>query len=409
MTDRNSTADFIKKAIAIHGDNYDYSNSIYINSRTKIKITCTEHGDFLQLAKSHLQGYGCKECGKLKVVENNKKQVMVFEDFEQRASKKHNHLFSYSKDRYVKAREKVGVHCQEHGWFYQKGVEHLRGKGCPDCSKDRLKIVPRRVVRACKEVHDNKYDYGLVVASVYLSDDILIICREHGQFSCKLSSHLKGFGCFDCAKEKMEQKRKELDEKKGVERINSLLARRDSFICKANDVHSGRYSYEDVVYKDLKTNVIITCALHGEFNQRIERHLAGRGCPQCGADESCGWSRSSYIKMCKARSGGRALLYVVTMHSNSESFIKIGITHKSIKERFCGNNKIPYDVRSLYIIEGTAGYIFDLEKRLHKIVARYRYQPNIRFGGHTECFTTIKPIEKLLKKLASTEQIQLTA
>ena len=36
--------DFISKAIAIHGNKYDYSKVNYLNSRTKVCIICPEHG-----------------------------------------------------------------------------------------------------------------------------------------------------------------------------------------------------------------------------------------------------------------------------------------------------------------------------------------------------------------------------
>lgn len=54
---------FIKEAIKVHDCKYDYSKTNYINSNTKIKITCLTHGDFEQSPKSHLYGRGCPDCG----------------------------------------------------------------------------------------------------------------------------------------------------------------------------------------------------------------------------------------------------------------------------------------------------------------------------------------------------------
>ena len=34
------TLNFIQKAKKIYGDRFDYSNTVYINSRTKIEIIC---------------------------------------------------------------------------------------------------------------------------------------------------------------------------------------------------------------------------------------------------------------------------------------------------------------------------------------------------------------------------------
>lgn len=48
--------DFIKRAIAVHRDKYDYSKVEYINKRTKVSIVCKEHGEFKQFPADHLNG-----------------------------------------------------------------------------------------------------------------------------------------------------------------------------------------------------------------------------------------------------------------------------------------------------------------------------------------------------------------
>lgn len=48
----------------IHGNKFDYTKSVYVNSKTPIVITCKIHGDFQQLPSEHLQGKGCKYCTK---------------------------------------------------------------------------------------------------------------------------------------------------------------------------------------------------------------------------------------------------------------------------------------------------------------------------------------------------------
>lgn len=63
---RMTTEEFIKKATDRHEGFYSYTRSNYINSRTKISITCPIHGDFEQQAGGHLEGYGCQKCGDLK-------------------------------------------------------------------------------------------------------------------------------------------------------------------------------------------------------------------------------------------------------------------------------------------------------------------------------------------------------
>jgi hypothetical protein len=56
--------DFVEAAKKVHGDKYDYSDVIYSNMHSRITIGCPIHGDFIQLAQSHLKRSGCRACRK---------------------------------------------------------------------------------------------------------------------------------------------------------------------------------------------------------------------------------------------------------------------------------------------------------------------------------------------------------
>lgn len=61
---RNRTTDeFISEALKLHGDKYDYSRVQYAGSNTKVSIICRIHGEYLQTPHSHLSGAGCPVCG----------------------------------------------------------------------------------------------------------------------------------------------------------------------------------------------------------------------------------------------------------------------------------------------------------------------------------------------------------
>jgi Zn finger protein HypA/HybF involved in hydrogenase expression len=59
-----TTAQFIEKALLVHGNKYDYSNVNYINNTTKVEILCNTHGIFLQRPSNHMRnnGDGCPKC-----------------------------------------------------------------------------------------------------------------------------------------------------------------------------------------------------------------------------------------------------------------------------------------------------------------------------------------------------------
>ena len=55
-----ASEEFVAKAIRIHGDLYDYTDTIYSGSRKQLSIFCNSCGtDFTQIAGNHLQGSGC--------------------------------------------------------------------------------------------------------------------------------------------------------------------------------------------------------------------------------------------------------------------------------------------------------------------------------------------------------------
>lgn len=61
---KSTKEEFIQKAIAKHGNFYDYSKVVYINSHTPVEIICPKHGKFYQMPYRHLQSkYGCEKCG----------------------------------------------------------------------------------------------------------------------------------------------------------------------------------------------------------------------------------------------------------------------------------------------------------------------------------------------------------
>lgn len=55
----------------------------------------------------------------------------------------------------------------------------------------------------------------------------------------------------------------------------------ETFIEKAKIKHGNKYDYSKVHYINSKTKVCIICPKHGEFSQRPNDHLVGKGCKEC--------------------------------------------------------------------------------------------------------------------------------
>ena len=60
---RLTQTEFETKAKKVHNNTYNYSKSKYETYSKKIIIICPIHGEFKQISRDHLSGYGCYECG----------------------------------------------------------------------------------------------------------------------------------------------------------------------------------------------------------------------------------------------------------------------------------------------------------------------------------------------------------
>ena len=129
-----TTEQFINEAKQVHGNKYDYSKTQYIQSDKKITIICPIHGEFYQRASSHLSGCGCPKCGTVKGISIKKKSIEQFID---EANIVHNNKYNYTKVDYKNAYTKIKIICPEHGEFEQTPNAHLKGEGCPTCSKSK--------------------------------------------------------------------------------------------------------------------------------------------------------------------------------------------------------------------------------------------------------------------------------
>lgn len=207
MTKRLTTEEFISRARQKHGDKYIYHKCEYINAKTKIFITCKEHGDFMQSPSDHLQGKGCKRCADISGWDKRK---MTTADFVLKASAIHCNKYTYEKTDYKQGHLKVCITCRKHGDFHQSPSSHLRGFGCPSCkfesNAERCRMTKSDFISRSKELHGDSYDYSMVEYKNN-STKVAISCKEHGLFMMSPSNHLAGKGCSGCAKHGFDYKR----------------------------------------------------------------------------------------------------------------------------------------------------------------------------------------------------------
>jgi very-short-patch-repair endonuclease len=189
MSQIDKTNLFITKAQKIHGNRYDYSKVIYINAKTKIKILCDKHGEFQQTPSNHLSKFNCQKCA------NNFKYDTYA--FIERATQIHKNIYDYTKVNYINADTPVTIVCKTHGEFNQIPDFHINRKcGCPKCSNNvRLDVI--EFIEKANNIHNNKYDYSKAQYSNN-RNEIIIICKKHGEFTQKPFVHLSQHGCPSC-------------------------------------------------------------------------------------------------------------------------------------------------------------------------------------------------------------------
>ena len=188
-----TTQEFIEKARKVHQNRYKYQKTVYTTSRQKIIITCPIHGDFEQIASSHLQGHGCPSCVGLK--------KSTSEEFINKAKQIHNNKYDYSKVDYVNNHTKICIICSKHGPFWQKPNCHLNGHGCEKCGDIKKGLSNRltieEFVKRSSKIHNNKYDYSKTIYTKS-NERVIITCPIHGDFKQIANSHLQGSGCPKC-------------------------------------------------------------------------------------------------------------------------------------------------------------------------------------------------------------------
>lgn len=64
---RKTLDEFISQCREKHGDTYDYSDSVYLGANKKISVKCRTHGVFQQWPNDHRGGSGCSLCSGNKV------------------------------------------------------------------------------------------------------------------------------------------------------------------------------------------------------------------------------------------------------------------------------------------------------------------------------------------------------
>lgn len=135
--DKSTTKEFIRKAKLVHGDKYDYTNTVYTTVAVNVVINCPVHGDWRQRPSSHLSGNGCKEC-------HISSKCLGNDEFIKTARLVHGKKYDYTKVKYTTSKQAVEIICPKHGIFKMKPNSHVSSKqGCKRCRESYGELLIR--------------------------------------------------------------------------------------------------------------------------------------------------------------------------------------------------------------------------------------------------------------------------
>lgn len=255
------TQEFVDLSILKHGKKYNYNNTVYKDYKTMVEIECPLHGIFKVVPYNHFKlNAGCPVCLK------ETKQI-TRKDFVEKVIKLYGNKFNLDETVYTSPKERVTVYNRDKKCYEEYRAETLMYKHNVKTDKKHIKYTLESVIEASNKKHNYKFDYSKFIFTT-LKNKSIIICPIHGEFEMNMDRHItKGQGCRKCGYIK-----------------NSINQRKDNnhFKANGNRVHNGFYTYDKVEYVDNKTNVIVTCPIHGDFETRPDNHIGNKsGCPIC--------------------------------------------------------------------------------------------------------------------------------
>lgn len=196
-----------------HSDkNYTYHPETYSNVRSKMKVTCSKHGNWWPSVYDHCptitgktKGKGCAKCVGLR---------LDWPDVRERFLAIWGDDYVYQEDEFVNMTTEMTIRCKIDGHppFRKTPHQHLykRGGGCAPCGRTRGGLKRRLsgidvLRKACRDTHGERFDYSVTNFELGRTrPDNEWRCKAHNQrVKGSLYDHLRYLngGCTKCDSE----------------------------------------------------------------------------------------------------------------------------------------------------------------------------------------------------------------
>ena len=313
---RIDTDEFIRRGRELHGDIYDYSESVFTSCKNPIDIICKKHNYkfTLKRAQAHLQGsfQGCPICSAEKIAQYNAERSKVAEErrrkkreekaklpkkrkpfkrkpfvlseqqkleyrrhaqerFLEKARAKYGDTYDYSLVDYENKDKAVNIICKVHGVFpisprtFLQGTHSYPPHGCPKCDgiQEQKKITQDVFLQTVREKHGDRWDLSTV------------------QYRNK--HQILGLSCPDC-NESFNTTPEKLMDGKGCPRCEGRIKDLRYYVEEAKKVHGDKYDYSACYLSRTPMTQLnnIRCKVHGFFSSHTNVHINMKcKCPKC--------------------------------------------------------------------------------------------------------------------------------
>ena len=318
---RRTKEDFIRKSQAIWGDQYDYSESVYIGSKSPITIRCKKHNHYFTVpfAQNHymkphgnVKPTGCDLCSaealgyypKNRGPHHIRTKEERRRDEEEKARRREERKQRAEQRKYEHSEEARQKRQQEQ----QAYIDRWQAK---DINEARFK---ERVF----QMYGNDLDTSLVD---YQGNDkeVTLICHIHGEFRIRPrtllvgTSHNNGkktapHGCWKCC---------------GIiqpsERPAPMTA--DEFFTKMKEIYGDRLDFSHSVFKGINNPIDYECKIHGHQHNGARTLLSGDGCDYCSGRKFYG---PDFVRLAREVHGDKYNYSQVGEIKNKVQIVTIG-------------------------------------------------------------------------------------
>ena len=357
---------FLKRA-SLERPEYDYSKVEYEGATTKINLYCKEHGNFEITPQRLFKGGRCPTCTerdrRLKSTKSNDTFIKQVQEVSPQ--------YDYSKVMYINCKEKVEVICKEHGSFFIRSSELLKGCGCIKCYNARRgKSLELTYDKFKKKLLEQDKGHLSIKDEDYkdISSPLVFTCSIHGVQEINKAYNLivSRYGCPKCGYK--------IGSSKNIIPLEEIKKR---LFNKFRD----KVSIIDSSYISNTTEATFICQEHGEYANKVMNVLGNKyPCKKC-ADKYGESDRDYYDKP--------TTLYYIKLIKGSEEYFKLGITTQTISERF---RKTPQENVTYQIIATKTFPTGSLAYHLEQFLLHQQSSNKIDFillpksGGNSEIF-----------------------